>query len=139
MTYSPFNTGDFPTGTFYPYVCDVTNVTNTNPILVTTAVDHMFVIGNQVQFQMPPQWGMRQLNFRKGYVIGVPASNQVTVTIDALQFDPFITPSVSPPVVIDNPQIIPVGDQNSGSSSPGGIPMNPNIIPGGYFVTEEVA
>lgn len=127
------NLGLYETGTFYPYICDIEAISQGANTIVTTSIDHMFVIGNQVQFFIPKQWGITQLNLLKGFVIDVPASDQITVNIDTSTFNAFVTPSG--PAIVDPAQVSPIGDGNSGNLSPGGIPVSPNQVPGAYNVT----
>jgi hypothetical protein len=94
-------------------------------------VDHTFSIGNQVSFLIPQAYGMRQLSGKTGYVTSIPAVDQITVNINASQFNEFITPVAA----FDPAQVMPIGDSNYGTVSPGGIPTNPNTIPGAFNVT----
>lgn len=130
--FTRYNLGLFNSGTYSPKVVDIQSITQAVNCLVTTAIDHTFVVGQQVQFFIPPQWGMRQLDGLKGYVLTIPAADQFTTNIDTSSFDAFITPTLPMYVVIDPAQVAGIGDQNSGTLSPGGIPANPNTIPGAY-------
>lgn len=127
-----YNFGLFNSGTYTPFICDISNVTQAIAPLVTTAVDHGFVVGQQVQFFIPPQWGMRQLNGLKGYVTTIPAADEFTTNINTLNFDAFVTPTPPAYVVIDPAQVAGIGDINTGQSFPGGVPPNPNTVPGSY-------
>lgn len=127
-----YNLGLFDSGTYTPFVCDISAITQSKNATVTTTEDHGFVQGAQVQFQIPPQWGMRQLNGLKGYVTNIPDSDQITVNINTTTFDAFVVPSPPAYVVIDPAQVSGIGDFNFGTLSPGGIPTNPNTIPGAY-------
>jgi hypothetical protein len=127
------NFGEYPTGVFYPFRCDITAVSSVgDSILVTTSVDHMFVVGNQVSFSIPQAYGMRQLSGKTGYVTAVPDVDQIVVNINAVEFNAFVTPMAA----FDPAQVMPIGDTNFGTLSPGGIPANPNTIPGAYNVTQ---
>ena len=75
---------------------------------------------------------MSQLQHFTGYVLSIITPTQFSVNIDTTFFDPFITPTPPPFVVIDVPQVAGIGDQNTGTSSPGGIIANPNTIPGAF-------
>jgi len=131
------NAGDYPTGLFYPFVCDIAAIDPQGPqTLVTTSTDNMFVFGNQVQFVIPPQWGMRQLNTLKGFVSAVLDSENFLVTIDTSNFDAFVVPTPGPFEVIDPAQVLVCGNQNTGKLSPGGVPTLPIEIPGAYNVTD---
>lgn len=127
-----YNLGLFNSGTYTPFVCDIDDITQSNPVLVTTTDSHAFVVGNQVQFFIPPEWGMVQLNHLKGYVLSIPSDVEFTVDINTTLFNPFVTPVPATYVVIDPAQVAGIGDCNTGTSSPGGIPANPNTIPGAF-------
>lgn len=135
MALNRYNLGLFNSGTYIPFLCDVTAVTQDFPCLVTTSVAHGFVVGNSVQFSIPQQWGMRQLNGLKGFVLSIPQDNQIIVDIDTRTFDPFVTPSPPPLVVIDPAQVSGIGDENYGKLSPGGIPQLPNTVQGAFLNT----
>ena len=96
MAINRYNLGLFDSGTYFPFVCDLESVTQEMDALITTTEDHGFVVGNEVQFQIPPQWGMRQLNGLKGLVLTIPADDQFTVDIDTSTFDAFVVPSPPP-------------------------------------------
>ena len=128
-----FNFGLFNSGTYEPANEDITDITQASQALVTISVDHSFVIGNQVQFLIPPEWGMYQISGLKGFVISIPQSDQISVDIDTRAFDAFVTPTPPMFVVIDNAQVASVGDSNFGSLSPGGVVTLPNTIPGAYI------
>ena len=125
-----YNLGLFNSGTYTPAINNLSAVTQANPALITTSVAHNYVFGQQVQFFIPSQWGMRQLNGLKGYVLSVPAPTEFTVGIDASNFDAFVVPSTPTYVVIDPAQVAGIGDFNTGQSSPGGILPNPNTVLG---------
>lgn len=128
-----FNFGLFNSGTYEPANEDIDDITQDAQAVVTTSIDHSFVVGNQVQFLIPPEWGMYQINRLKGFVISIPQSDEITVDIDTRAFDAFVTPTPPMFVVIDNAQVASVGDQNFGSLSPGGVVTLPNTIPGAYI------
>jgi hypothetical protein len=130
--FNRYNLGLFNSGTYTPTIVDIEDVSLSAEALVTTTIDHTFVIGQQVQFFIPPEWGMRQLQGRKGYVLSIPNPDEFVVNIDTTFFDVFVTPSPPALVVIDPAQVAGIGDQNTGTSSLGGIIANPNTIPGAY-------
>lgn len=130
--YNRYNLGLFNSGTYSPHIVDIASISQSNSALVTTSIDHTFVIGQEVQFFIPPQYGMRQLNTLKGYIITIPATNEFTVNIDTTFFDAFVIPTHPAIIVIDPAQVAGIGDQNTGTLSPGGIPYYPNTIPGAY-------
>lgn len=90
----------------------------------------MFVVGNEVLFSIPKQWGIQQLNNLTGLISAI-TSNTFTVNINSQFFDPFVTPVVVLPVVIDPAQVMPAGNQNYGTLTSN--ILEPNLlIPGSY-------
>lgn len=86
-------------------------------------VSNNYVIGQLVRLTIPFTFGARQLSGQSGYVISIPASNQVIVsgvnTISGI--DPFIA---SPAYGPTPPQITAIGDVNSGPTNSTIIPIN---------------
>jgi|SRR5579872_898053 len=95
---------------------------------ITTTVNMNYVIGQLVRLLIPPSFGCVQLNEQEGYVISIPAANQVVLDIDSsLDVDPFISSSATTVA-----QIIAVGDINTGTVNPTGRVMNGTYIPGAF-------
>lgn len=101
---------------------------------VTTTVNHNYVIGQLCRLIIPPTFGTRQLNEQTGYVISIPAANQVVLNINSGNFDVFVDS-----VATTQPQILAVGDINSGFQSTTGVSVptiNGNTqvnIPGSFI------
>lgn len=96
--------------------------------IITTTVNHNYVVGQQVRLVVPPSFGTRQLNEQSALVISVPAPNQVTLNIDSSGYDTFIASSAT-----TQPQIMAIGDVNSGAiNASGGLNSNLNI-PGSFI------
>jgi len=76
---------------------------------ITTTVDHDYVIGQECRLIIPPTFGTRELNNQTGFVIAIPASNQVTLDINSQGFNTFISSSAT-----TQPQILAIGDVNTG-------------------------
>lgn len=133
MAFDRNNLGLYNSGTYYPFVCDIDSVSQSEIVIVETTVPHGFEIGNTVQFFIPPQYGMRQLNGLKGIVIAIPADDQIEVDIDTSNFDAFVMPTPPAFVVIDPAQVAGIGDVNYGNLSPGGRPILPMTVPGAFL------
>ena len=106
-----------------------TGVNTTVTTLPAFGVDNNYVIGQLVRFNIPFFYGIQQLNGQQGYVIDIPATNQVTVNINTSQgYDPFIpTPVYSTTV----PTIAAIGDINTGAINTGRS-ANGTSIPGRF-------
>ena len=95
----------------------------------TTTIDttnaHNFVVGQEVAFRIPSQWGTVELNSLPnipipgspiyGYVIAVTDFNTVVVSIDSSAYTAFTTnQTVASVPGLSYPQIVAVGDVNTG-------------------------
>lgn len=96
--------------------------------IITTSVDHNYVIGNQVRLIIPPTFGTRGLNEQSGIVIEIPTSNQVTLNISSLGMDPFISSPAK-----TKAQILGIGDINSGQINNNGVNSILTFIPGSFI------
>lgn len=94
-------------------------------------VDNDYVIGQQVRFLIPYFYGTYQLNQQTGLVISIPGVNQVTVNIDTSRnYNAFIpSPTFGP----TQPQLIPIGDVNTGAINANGRTLNGTTIPGAFY------
>jgi hypothetical protein len=100
---------------YKPKVFDISAITLGYQTTVTTAVNHDYVIGQLVRLLIPSKYGSRLLNEVKGLVVLIPAVNQVTLDINSIGVDPFIaSPTFLPYESHTLPQIVAIGDQNSG-------------------------
>ena len=95
---------------------------------VTTTTDNNYVIGQEVRLIIPPSFGCRQLNQKTGFVLSIPASNQVVLNIYSLGGDPFISSSAT-----SKAQILAIGDINSGQINSNGIISSINYISGSFL------
>lgn len=81
---------------------------------ITTSIDHNFSIGNLVRILIPPGDGATDLNNSSGYVLSIPASNQVVVGIDSTGINAFTDSNTQ-----QSAQIMAIGDINSGATNTG--------------------
>lgn len=106
-----------------------TTVTMASTITDPVTVTNNFVIGQEARLILGEFYGARQLNQRLGYVIAIPTTNQVTLDIDSNGYDPFIP---NPPFGPNRPQIVPIGDINTGNINAFGRILNKPWIPGSF-------
>lgn len=108
----------FPT--YKPAMRIITNITNSNPVIITTSFDNSYITGTIVRIDMPFQdgyypWGMQQINTQTG-TITVINTTQFSMDIDSTLYDPFVTPTVPGSGVIrfttQLPQVVPIGEVN---------------------------
>jgi hypothetical protein len=94
---------------------------------ITTSVNNNYVVGQLCRLLIPRVNGTRQLNEQVGYVISIPNPNQVVLGIDSSFYDVFVT-STQP----TQPQILAIGDINSGNINASGNLNTSTTIPGSY-------
>lgn len=112
---------------YIPELCYITAVTKASSAVITTSINHNFVVGQEVGFTVPSQWGMTQLDSavylqssngipQQAYVTAVTA-NTVTVNINSSGFTTFAYPtSATAALGVTFPQIYAIGDANTGYS-----------------------
>jgi len=95
--------------------------------IVTTDYDNFYVIGQEVRLIIQTGNGCRQLNGRTGFVISLPSTNSVEIDINSLGMDPFVISTQK-----TQPQILAIGDVNTGHINPFGRCYTFPWIPGTF-------
>ena len=95
---------------------------------VTTVGNHNYVVGNQCRLLIPNGYGSTKLSEKKGLVISVPTANTVILDLTSIYADPFIAASLP-----QQPQILAVGDLNSGAINASGNMATSTSIPGSFI------
>jgi len=97
--------------------------------IITTSVNHNYVISQQIRLIIPAAFGCNQLNEAQGYVLSIPNPNQVVVSINStVNVDPFIASSSTAVF----PQILAIGDISTRQTNNN--PVNTNLnIPGSFI------
>ena len=75
-----------------PYTLLISNITQTNPMVVTVTTSNNYVVGQIVHLTIPSDYGMIQADQLNGKIIAINGL-QFSLNIDATQFDAFVTPS----------------------------------------------
>lgn len=126
----PYNNPPIEPEDYQPSRFVISNVALGITTTVTTTEDHNYVIGQLVRLIIPKYFGCRQLNERSGIVISIPSSTQVELSIDSLQnVDSFVSSSSTATL----PQILAIGDVNSGIISLTGRSIPSTNIPGSFI------
>jgi hypothetical protein len=87
--------------------------------IVMTSVVQNYVPGQQIRLIFPSKYGCQQLNGKQGLVIAVLSGNSVELDINSTQVDPFIpTPNFLTFQPQTPPQVLAIGDVNSGANGP---------------------
>lgn len=78
-----------------PLIRQIESITQANPMVVTTSVDHGYQVGQNIRFIIPGNFGMSQLNTVNCDILEV-TSNTITCDLDSTNFYPFSYPSPLP-------------------------------------------
>ncbi len=125
----PYNNPAIEPQYFTPKAFLISDVTLGQTTIVTTVMDMDYYVGNLVRLVVPPAFGCYQLNGITGLVIAILADNQVELDIDSSQnVDPYVTSMTSR----QYPQIIAIGDLNSGSINAYGSSNTQPFIDGSF-------
>lgn len=113
---------------FQPSRFVISAITLGQTTIVQTTEDMNYVIGQEVRLLIPASYGSYQLNNVPGFVLSIPTTNQVELSINSLRgVDQFVIGSG-----ISQAQIIAIGDINQGViSNTGPIIPNPGV-PGAF-------
>lgn len=92
------------TNVIYPQKAFINAITNAQEAVVTFTADHDFTLGEIVSFRVTKNFGMFQVNNKRGVVIGT-TSDTITVDIDTSSWDSFDysaldTAGTTPPVCV---------------------------------------
>ena len=97
--------------------------------IVTTSVNHNYVVGQQVRLLIPSSFGSYQLNNAQSYVLAIPAANQVTLSLDSSKnVNSFINSSAATVA-----QILAIGDINFGFNNSSGNLNTGTYVPGSFI------
>ncbi len=128
---------------YFPGTSVISAITLGSTTTIDTTSAHNFVVGQEVAFRIPSQWGTTQLNSLPntlvpgspvyGYVIAVTDYNTVVVNIDSSAYTAFSSnPTVASVPGLSYAQIVAVGDVNTGGvqiSSGSALYPSPQYMP----------
>ncbi len=128
---------------YSPGVSFISALTLGSTTTVTTTEPHNFVVGQEVAFRIPSQWGTIQLNSQNnprvpsspvyGFVTTVSSSTSFVVNIDSSFFTPFNTNvAISSVPGLSFPQVLAVGDVNTGGVAYSGAALYPSPLVNGF-------
>lgn len=96
---------------YQPSMRFISNITNAFPAVVTTTQDHRYIDKTIVRIDIPPRFGMQQVNQQFGEII-VLSPTTFSIGIDTMQYDVFGASSVYP-FSYQQAQSVPIGENNS--------------------------
>jgi hypothetical protein len=110
-----------PLTEFLPRVRQIQSISNSNPTIVTTSVDHGYVSGLSVRIFVPYNPGMENIAGRI-FPVTPLALNTFSIPFDSTRLSPFLVPGPLVPGLGGHtsnqfPQCIPVGEFDSLASA----------------------
>lgn len=99
----------YPMPTYQLAMRIITAITNANPAVVTTSINHQYITGAIVRFNITLYHGMSQLNQQTGEIV-VLSPTTFAVNIDTTLYDPFVIPTLAHYTCS---QVIPIGENNA--------------------------
>jgi len=125
----PYQNVDIEPQFYQPRRFVISGITLGVTTLVTTSVDHDYVIGQQVRLIIPSVFGCYQLNESFGYVLSVPTTSSVEVSIDSSKnVDAYISATSN-----QEPAILAIGDVNTGAINTQGRINQQTFINGSFI------
>lgn len=115
---------------YSPNRFDIAAITLGQTTTVTTTITHNYVVGQQVRLTISQIYGSYQLNEKTGYVTSVPSSTQVVLDLPSLNTNPFVANTTSNTT---QPQIMAIGDVNTGVTNSSGRTNNGTYIQGSFI------
>ena len=127
---------------YAPGVSYISAITLAATTTIDTTAPHNLVVGSQVGFRIPSAWGTTQLNpngnasfpgqLQTGYVTSVTDANTVVVNINSAAFTAFNSNQAVASVAGQGfPQMVAVGDVNSGGVAYSGGNLYPSPVVNG--------
>lgn len=98
----------FPT--YQPSMRLIASITNSNPALVTTTINHQYVDRIVARLDIPPIFGMQEANQKFGKIT-VTGDTTFTIEIDTTFFAPFVSPALPSPHLSSYAQVVPIGSE----------------------------
>jgi biotin carboxylase len=97
---------------------------------ITTSEENDYVLGQNVRFTIPSPYGIRALNEQTGFITAIVSTTQFIVNINSQKYDDF---NASPSVSNQSPQVIAIGDVNTGAINSDGRSDTATDIPGSFI------
>jgi hypothetical protein len=126
---APENNPPIQPENFKPREFNIASITNGRTTLVETTTDHDYVIGQLVRLLISQLFNATQFNEQLAYVINIPSTTEITLLLDSTSFDLFIP---NPTLDTTQPQVVAVGDVNSGHINRHGPTRTKPWIPGSF-------
>jgi len=124
----PYNNPPIEPQYYQPSRFVISGITLGSTTTITTTANVNYVVLQQVRILVPPAYGCIEIDGQTGFVLSLPNPNQVVVSINSSRYSAFIS-SIFP----TQPQIVAIGDINSGPINANGSQFQNIYIPGSFI------
>jgi hypothetical protein len=97
---------------FQPAMRLLAGITQSNPAIVTTTFNHLYVNGTKVRLDVPIACGMPQINGLTGSIL-ILSPTSFSIDIDSTQFYPFAIPIAPNPHTNICAMVVPIGEDSN--------------------------
>lgn len=125
----PYSNPPIQPQNYQPSRFQISDITLGQTTTVTTTTNMNYVIGQLVRLIIPQYFGCWALNEIPAYVISISSPNQVVLQLDSSQNVNEFMSSSAP----NQPQIVAVGDVNTGAINSNGANIQITNIPGSFL------
>jgi hypothetical protein len=91
---------------FYPYISDISSITQSNPVVITTSSAHGLLSGNIVRISTVYNGSMPQINGQQGLAT-VLSPTTISMSINSTNYDAFVQSSTQ------SAQLVPIAELNA--------------------------
>ena len=127
MAIAPQNNPSITPWYYKPRTAFISAISTGSTTTITTVADQYYVVGQIVKLLLNSNNGCRGLSNKEFLVLSVPSLTQVILDVNSTQETPFVLTESN-----TEPQIVPVGDYNSGAINNQGRVNNTSYIPGSF-------
>jgi hypothetical protein len=107
----------------------ISDMTLGQTTIITTTTEIDYQIGQEIRLLIPPSFGSIQLNGARGFVLTIPADDQVEVSINSTMADAFIASTST----VQSAEILAIGDINTGVTNTDGRNHQRTDVPGSFI------
>lgn len=116
---------------YRPGVYYITAITRGRETIITTNKANQYVVGQQVRFVIPDTYRMIELNGMQAFIQNIIDTTSFLIRLDSSQYNDFdANPSYGP----TRPQVMAIGDINSGVPANASGRTNQGTTPPGAFI-----
>lgn len=124
----PYNNPPIEPQNFQPSQFFISAISLGITTTVTTTMNMNYVLGQECRLLIPEGYGCTNLNQKTGFVLSIPSSNQVILSINSINSNSFVNAMLP-----TQAQIVAVGDVNNGQTNSSGSSNQGTAVLGSFI------